>query len=180
MAPPRRWPTSERCCLTRAVGLSVAADGVRRRDGRQVFRFHPTDAGQWIPLTPSVRARCAPVDHIGGAVAWRVEAGGQAVVFSGDTRWHPALAELASGASLLIHEAICTEADRRRADSAAHATAAEAGRIAQLAGVAALTLTHIDNPFHHAAGMAALAAEARAVYDGGPVSVARDCWQQTV
>ena len=161
-------------------GLSVAADGVRRRDGREVFRFRPADAGQWISLTPAVRAMCAPVDHIGGAVAWRVECGGQAVVFSGDTRWHPALAELAAGASLLIHEAICTEADRRRADSAAHATAAEAGRIAQMAGVAALTLTHIDNPFHDDAGMAALAAEARSVYDGGPVWVATDCWQQGV
>ena len=161
-------------------GLSADQDGARRRDGRQVFRFRPADDGQWITLTPSVRARCAPVDHIGGAVAWRVEAGGQAVVFSGDTRWHPALAELAAGADLLIHEAICTEADRRRADTTAHSTAAEAGRIAQLAGVGSLTLTHIDNAFHGAEGMAALAAEARSVYDGGPVSVATDCWQQSV
>lgn len=165
-------------------GLAVDANGARRSDGRRVFDFRPAEPGEWIRLTPGIRAKCAPVDHIGGAVAWRIEAagvetdGGGAVVFSGDTRWCPALAELAEGATLLIHEAICTEADRSRADSTAHATAAEAGRIAQLAGVQQLTLTHIDNVFH--AQTELLAVEARTVYDGGPVSVAADCWQQSV
>ena len=158
-------------------GLSVDGDGAQRRDGRRVFAFRPTDPGQWVQLSPTIRARCAPVDHIGGAIAWRVEADGHAVVFSGDTRWCPSLAELAEGATLLIHEAICTEADRRRADNAAHSTAAEAARIAQLAGVQQLTLTHIDNAFHY--DPEPLAVEARSVYDG-PVSVASDCWQQQV
>ena len=160
-------------------GLTVDAGGARRSDGRRVFDFRPAQPGEWLQLTPGVRAKCAPVDHIGGAVAWRIEAsGGGAVVFSGDTRWCPALAELAEGADLLIHEAICTELDRTRADNTAHATAAEAGRIAQLAGVRQLTLTHIDNVFH--AQTELLAAEARTVYDGGLVSVAADCWQQFV
>ena len=110
-------------------------------------------------------------------MAWRVESGEHAIVFSGDTRWCPSLAELAEGATLLIHEAICTEADRSMADSTPHSTAAEAARIAQLAGVGALTLTHIDNAFH--LDTEPLAAEARTVYDG-PVSVAFDCWQQSV
>ena len=170
-------------------GLAVDGNGARRNDGRRVFDFRPAEPGQWLQLTPGIRAKCAPVDHIGGAIAWRIEAsaiepsgntasGGGAVVFSGDTRWCPALAELAEGATLLIHEAICTETDRSRADDTAHATAAEAGRIAQLAGVRQLTLTHIDNIFH--AQTELLAAEARSVYDGGPVSVAADCWQQSV
>ncbi len=158
-------------------GLSVDDDGALRRDGRRSFLFRPTEPDQWIQLTPEVRAKCGRVNHIDGAMGWRVESGGHAVVFSGDTRWCPALAELAEGATLLIHEAICTEADRTRADEAAHATAAEAGRIAQLAGVGSLTLTHIDNVFH--AETETLAAEARTVYDG-PVAVASDCWQQRV
>ena len=62
-------------------------------------------------------------------------------------------------------------------DQTAHSTAAEAARIAQMAGVQALTLTHIDNAYHLDTGP--LAAEARSVYDG-PVSVAFDCWQQSV
>jgi ribonuclease BN (tRNA processing enzyme) len=158
-------------------GLDVDVDGALRRDGRRSITFRPTEPGEWVQLTPGVRARCADVNHIGGALAWRVESGGNSVVFSGDTRWCPELAELAEGATLLIHEAICTEADRSRADNTAHATAAEAGRIAQMAGVGSLTLTHIDNAFH--ADTEPLAAEARSVYDG-PVAVAEDCWQQRV
>ena len=158
-------------------GLTVDADTVRRGDGRRVFDFHPAAPEEWLQLTPNVRAKCAPVDHIGGAVAWRVESGGQSVVFSGDTRWCPSLAELAQGATLLIHEAICVEANRQRADNTAHATAAEAARIAQLAGVDSLTLTHIDNAYH--LDSQPLVVEARSVYDG-PVSVATDCWQQSV
>ena len=158
-------------------GLTVDSDGAQRRDGRQVFDFRPTDPGEWVQLTPNLRAKCAEVDHIGGAMAWRVESGEHAIVFSGDTRWCPSLAELADGATLLIHEAISTEADRRLADGAAHSTAAEAARIAQMAGVESLTLTHIDNAFH--LDTEPLVAEARSIY-GGPVSVAFDCWQQSI
>ncbi len=158
-------------------GLTVDSDGVRRRDGRLVFTLQPTEPGEWVQLTPTLRAKCAQVDHIGGAMAWRVECGDQAVVFSGDTRWCPSLAELAEGATLLIHEALCVEAERHRAEATAHSTAAEAARIAQMAGVQALTLTHIDNAYH--LDTEPLAAEARSVYDG-PVSVAFDCWQQSV
>ena len=158
-------------------GLTVDGEGARRRDGRRVFTFRPTDPGEWVELSPTLRAKCAPVDHIGGAMAWRVESGEHAVVFSGDTRWCPSLAELAQGATLLIHEALCVEAERHRADETAHSTAAEAARIAQMAGVRALTLTHIDNAYHLDSDP--LLAEARSVYDG-PVSVAFDCWQQSV
>ena len=158
-------------------GLTVNAHRVRRRDGRQVFDLLPIDPGEWVQLTPSLRAKCAPVDHIGGAMAWRVESGEHAIVFSGDTRWCPSLAELAQGATLLIHEALCVEAERHRAEETAHSTAAEAARIAQLAGVQALTLTHIDNAYH--LDSEPLAAEARSIYDG-PVSVAYDGWQQGV
>lgn len=159
-------------------GLTVDGHHVSRRDGRRVFDLRPVEPGHWVQLTPTVRAKCAPVDHISGAMAWRVESGDHAIVFSGDTRWCPSLAELAEGATLLIHEAICTEANRRMADITPHSTAAEAARIAQMAGVGSLTLTHIDDAFH--VDSEPLAAEARSVYDGGPVSVAFDCWQQSV
>lgn len=158
-------------------GLNVDAEGALRRDGRRSIVFRPTEPGAWVQLTPGVRARSTQVNHIRGALAWRVESGGHAVVFSGDTRWCPELAELAQGATLLIHEALCTEADRSMADSTAHSTAAEAARIAQMAGVSALTLTHIHNAYH--TDTDALVAEARSIYEG-PVQVAEDCWQQRV
>ena len=158
-------------------GLTVDGEGALRRDGRRVFTFRPTDPGEWVQLSPNVRARCARVDHIGGAMAWRVESGEHAVVFSGDTKFCPNLAELAEGATLLIHEALCVEAERTRAEETAHSTAAEAARIAQIAGVRELTLTHIDNAYHLDGGP--LVAEAESVYDG-PVTVAFDCRQQTI
>lgn len=158
-------------------GLVVDAEGALRRDGRRSILFRPTEPGEWVQLTPGVRARATQVNHIRGALAWRVESSGHAVVFSGDTRWCPELAELAQGATLLIHEALCTEAKREMADGTAHSTAAEAARIAQMAGVSGLTLTHIHNDYH--ADTEFLAAEARSVYDG-PVAVAEDCWQQRV
>jgi ribonuclease BN (tRNA processing enzyme) len=158
-------------------GLTVDAQAARRRDDRRVFDFRPADPDEWVQLTPAIRAKCAPVNHIGGAVAWRLETAGEAIVFSGDTRWCPSLAQLAQGATLLIHEAICTEDDRSKADRTAHSTAAEAARIAQMAGVKQLTLTHIDNDFHY--DPEPLIAEARSVYDG-PVAVASDCWQQGI
>ena len=158
-------------------GLVVDAEGALRRDGRRSIVFRPTEPGEWVQLTPGVRARATQVNHIRGALAWRVESGGHAVVFSGDTRWCPDLADLAQGATLLIHEALCTEAKREMADGTAHSTAAEAARIAQMAGVSGLTLTHIHNDYH--ADTEPLAAEARSVYDG-PVAVAEDCWQQQV
>ena len=158
-------------------GLVVDSEGALRRDGRRSILFRPTEPGEWVQLTPGVRARSTQVNHIRGALAWRVESGGHAVVFSGDTRWCPDLADLAQGATLLIHEALCTEAKREMADGTAHSTAAEAARIAQMAGVGGLTLTHIHNDYH--ADTEPLAAEARTVYDG-PVSVAEDRWQQRV
>jgi ribonuclease BN (tRNA processing enzyme) len=158
-------------------GLIVDSEGALRRDGRRSIAFRPTDPGEWVQVTPGVRARSTMVSHIGGAMAWRVESGGHAVVFSGDTRWCPDLADLAQGATLLIHEALCTEAKREMADGTAHSTAAEAARIAQMAGVGGLTITHIHNDYH--TDTEALIEEARSIYDG-PVAVAEDCWQQRV
>ncbi len=158
-------------------GLVVDSEGALRRDGRRSIAFRPTEPGEWVQLTPGVRARSTTVNHIGGAMAWRVESGGHAVVFSGDTRWCPDLADLAQGATLLIHEALCTEERRDMADGTAHSTAAEAARIAQMAGVGGLTITHIHNDYH--TDTEALIEEARSIYDG-PVGVAEDCWQQRV
>jgi ribonuclease BN (tRNA processing enzyme) len=84
------------------------------------------------------------------------------VVFSGDTAYMPALADFASGANLLIHEAMLEEAlpalfarignsdDRLRQQwMRSHTFAHDAGRIATSAGVSALVLNHLipsDDP----------------------------------
>jgi ribonuclease BN (tRNA processing enzyme) len=76
--------------------------------------------------------------HPGTSHAIRVESGGGALVYSGDTALTPALAEHAAGAALLLTEATALPA------SDVHLPAAEAGRIARESGCRALVLTHLD------------------------------------
>ncbi len=76
--------------------------------------------------------------HPGTSHAIRIEAGGGAFVFSGDTALTPALGEHAAGADLLLTEATALPA------SDVHLPAAHAGRIARESGCGALVLTHVD------------------------------------
>lgn len=94
--------------------------------------------------------------------ALRFTDGEKAIVFSGDTAFMPALASFAQGADLLIHEAMLGEAlpalmarigngDDRLMKHwlRAHTLAADAARIATMAGVKALALHHLipsDDP----------------------------------
>ena len=165
--------------LFRAVSIThqVDQDSVTTTDGNRVVAWDPVEVGRWITLGADTRASCFLVNHIGGAVGWRVETGGITVVFSGDTRYSENLVEASQGADLLIHEALSTDDDREGAARRGHCTAAEAARAAALAGAGRLVITHIDTPFHH--NTQPLADEARAHYDG-PISVADDLFITTV
>ena len=165
--------------LFRAVSIThqVDQDGVTTSDGNRVVAWHPVEADQWIQLGEETRASCFLVNHIGGAAGWRVETGGIAVVFSGDTRYSESLVEASHGADLLIHEALSTEDDREGAARRGHCTAAEAARAARLADVGQLIITHIDTPFHR--NTQPLIDEARTEF-GGPIGVAEDLFQITV
>ena len=165
--------------LFRAVSIThqVDQDSVTTTDGNRVVAWDPVEAGQWVVLGPQTRASSFLVNHIGGAVGWRVETGGLTVVFSGDTRYSENLVEASHGADLLIHEALNTEDDKEGASRRGHCTAAEAAQAAARAGAGQLVITHIDTPFH--ANTGPLLDEARAHYDG-PVSVADDLCITTV
>lgn len=95
------------------------------------------------------------------AYALRFDASGCSAVFSGDTAQFPPLAAFASGADVLVHEAMLTEgvesliartpnAGRLREHLyASHTLAEEAGAIAAQAGVGHLVLNHLvpaDDP----------------------------------
>lgn len=155
----------------------IDQDGAHNSQGRQVAAWRPASDGQIVDLGRGTRAFHFPVDHIDGAVGWRIENGGSAVVFSGDTRFSPNLVEAAQGARLLIHEAYSTEKDREQTNATAHSTAGDAGRAAALAGVAELVITHIATPFNF--DTQPLLDEARQHFDG-PITVAEDLYQMTV
>jgi ribonuclease BN (tRNA processing enzyme) len=84
--------------------------------------------------------KSAPVNHIIGSLAYRVEAEGRALVYSGDTDVSDSLVELARGADLLILE--CANPFK----VPGHLTPEEAGRLAARAGVPRLMLTHFYPP----------------------------------
>lgn len=169
---------ARKLCLASRLNLaSVDQDGACTAEGRQVLRWDPTQDGRWAQLGANTRASAFSVDHITGAVGWRIESGGVSVVFSGDTRFSPNLVEASQGARLLIHEAFCTEADQEYANAQRHSTGADAGRAAAQAGVAELVITHIANPFHFKPQP--LVDDARRHFHG-PISVASDLYQLAV
>jgi ribonuclease BN (tRNA processing enzyme) len=107
--------------------------------------------------------RTAPVNHIASSLAYRLEFGGRAVVYSGDTDWSDSLIELARGADLFILEAA------NPFKVAGHLTPGEAGRLAAQAGVPRLVLNHIYPPGDEVD----LVAACRRTF-GGEISLAED------
>lgn len=92
-----------------------------------------------IPVEPGSddRATWAPADHSVPTLAYRFED----VVICGDTGPSETIAELARGASLLVHEASHTNEELTH--GAGHSTPTDAGEIAAQADVGALALIHI-------------------------------------
>lgn len=104
----------------------------------QVRELNPEgpDQASWEGLT----IKSAPVNHIPGSLAYRLEAAGRSLVYSGDTDMSDSLVELARGADLLVLE--CANPSK----VPGHLTPAEAGRLAARAKAARLLLTHFYPP----------------------------------
>ena len=165
------------CEATHMRPISVDREGAKDHAGRPVFQWIPTPAGHAVELGASTHASSFPVDHMDGAVGWRVECNGISIVFSGDTRYSHDLVEAAKGARLLIDAALSTEADQVTTRNAGHSTSADAGKAAALAGVKELVMTHISSALH--ADTQPLIDDARKYFDG-PISVAHDLYQVSV
>lgn len=112
-----------------------------------------------------LKLRPGPVVHTPGGLVWRVEAGGTALVYTGDTDWSTDLIALARGADLLLIEAACPEGHKVEG----HLMPSEAARIAAQAGVGRLILTH----FYPECDPRAAVIEARRHFRG-PVAAAID------
>ena len=83
---------AKKMCIANHLNIAdTNQDGAMNSDGRQVLRWNPVTPGEQVTLGPTTTASCFPADHISGAVGWRVESNGMAVIFSGDTRFNPKL-----------------------------------------------------------------------------------------
>ena len=145
--------------------------------GRQVLRWQETPREHRLELGPETVAWNFAVDHIPGSIGWRVESGGVAIVFSGDTTYSRGLVDAAQDADLLIHEALATDAKHEMAVSRLHSTSGDAARVAELASARQLILTHLDNAFHE--DQTPLLEDA-ARHFTGPISAADDLMRVTV
>ena len=85
------------------------------------------------------------------------EAPGRSFAFVMDTRSCRGAAILAEGVDMLVCESTFLEPERNLADTYAHMTAADAGRLAASAGAKKLVLTHFSARYSN---MAAFVAEA--------------------
>lgn len=88
---------------------------------------------------PGCNLTWAPAEHRPESVAYRLEAGGRAFVYTGDTEYGEPVVELARGAHTLLVE--CSAPDESPVPG--HLTPAGAARVAREAGVERVVLTHL-------------------------------------
>ena len=128
-------PGADAVELLKAAGIPHYADAV-------TFRLaEPSPEPSPVFEEGGVRVCAAAADHGMPALAYRVEVGGLAVAYSGDTRPCESVVRLARGCKLLIHEASISF-DRERAHAHGHSTAADAVEVAREAGVEYLMPVH--------------------------------------
>ncbi len=119
---------------------------------------------------PSLRITATGVAHTCDTLGLRFETEAAAVCYSSDTRPCAAVARLATGADILLHD--CGGPHRlREAFSAGHSSAREAGIVAAEAGVRKLVLMHLGPRDENILKECRL--EAQAIF-GGPVDLAMD------
>lgn len=140
---------------------ALYGDWVCGRSYRLEVRAFPGELrhGTW-----TVRSR--EVDHGPGALAYRIEADGRSIVYSGDTGYCEAIVDLCRGADLAVLE--CSLPDDRVTDN--HLSPSLCGRIAAEAGVGRLMLTHL----YPACESIDAASIAGAAGFEGPIEVAED------
>ena len=136
------------------------------REGMFALSWHPVPLreGRRVLSLGDIRITSAPVVHAStDTLALRFEdtATKRAIVYSADTEPCPALARLAAGVSMLLHEAT--------GDFPGHSSPEQAAELAREAGVGQLALIH-----YPVRGVNLEAWRRRAAEFSGPVTLARD------
>lgn len=147
------------------------------------FALSATPVEVWRSDDATVRVEAVAVHHepVAEAVAYRVTTPEGVVVISGDTRVCDEVADLASGADVLVHEACRRSALRERIAGTPfehifdyHADTVALGGLAVRAGVRHLVLTHLIPPPTSDDEAAAFAADVRSGGYEGRLTVGFD------
>ena len=154
--PPLVTDLVELALRYHAYDIAIRIPDEGRVDPRTLFVPHEI-AGPGVVYRDervTVEALVVPHPPVVPAYAFKFTSRDRVVVFSGDTTYSEALAEFARGADMLVHEVLLEAAlDRllmlvpnatrlREHIVAGHTEAADVGRIAALAGVKHLVLSH--------------------------------------
>jgi len=161
-------------------------------DGQSAAPYFPAPSSEWcgvvdcspIPSEPfsigSASITAGRLSHPGPTFGYRIEDGGQILVYMSDNevdRASPELlssmVELAARADILIHDCQYTEPEYAVRHGWGHSTPRQAVRLAQEAEVSRLYLFH-HNPTHSDESVISLASEARRRAPGMDIVVARE------
>ena len=140
------------------IGVRVADEG--RAPLAPLIHPHELLQSGLVMEDGNVKVSCALVDHplVHPAFAYRFDSADRSIVISGDTARSDALVKLATGADVLVHEAMYMPAIDRLAARvptattlrqhlvASHTSAEDCGRVAAAAGVKTLVLSHFVPP----------------------------------
>jgi len=103
------------------------------------YRFEPLQLSGGVLETSGIRLEWQPVEHGEWALAFRAEAGGKSLVYSGDSGLCDSLIELARDADLLVAE--CSFPDELKQPG--HMTPIEVAELAESSDAAKLVLVHL-------------------------------------
>jgi len=143
------------------IDTRIADEG--RPDLRKLLTVHEFTGPGVVLQNDGVKVTAAFVRHppIKQAYAYRFDTADRSIVISGDTAYAPQLAEFARGTDVLVHEVMylpgietllkrVPNAERLRQHLiASHSTTEDVGKVAALAGVQTLVLSHFvpgDDP----------------------------------
>jgi len=167
----RRAPRSEPLQILGPAGLRQLLDSVSAVHGGDLFdQQFPVSVrelapGDTVALADGVVLRVAKTPHTPESLAVRVEAGGRAVGYTGDTAWSPELPRFFGGVDTLVAECSYIELPR----GSRHLDSKQTAMLARAAGVRRLVATH----FYFDPDAERLAERLAAAYDGG-IAIAGD------
>ena len=174
----RVWGPPGLMAMTEGVYAMMAADvGIRLAGdlpivNRDTYRVVPTEIAEGRVLEEDgLLIDAFEVSHGDGVLAfgYRVTTPDKTIVISGDTTFSAKLVEMATGADVLIHEAISEEGvaglerSWQQYHAGAHTRTGDLARVARSARPKLLVISHV---LSYAAPVETALSEVRALYDG--------------